>query len=99
MPNFITSLPARGLLFAPVYSQTRPSPALDQFRAAEGGLHWAPEWLVLQAASRSPVHGRPPPRPHAHLYAASRFRAAAPCRAAAAGVDEAGVEPWDDAPA
>src|SRR5216683_900238 len=59
MPNFMTSLPARGLLLVPVYSRARPCPASGQFRAAEVGLHWALEWLVLRAASRSPGRDLP----------------------------------------
>src|SRR5713226_10280818 len=59
MPNFMTSLPAIGLLFRSVYSQAGPSPALDQFRAAEGCLHQPHEWLGLRAVSRRQVHDLP----------------------------------------
>src|SRR5260370_12262255 len=52
MPNFMTSLPARGLLFCLSVFAGEALSSLGQFRAAEGGLHWRYEWLVLRTVSR-----------------------------------------------
>src|SRR5260370_31070588 len=52
MPTFMTSLPARGLLFCLSVFAGEALSSLGQFRAAEGGLHWRYEWLVLRTVSR-----------------------------------------------
>src|ERR1700722_16740591 len=45
MPNFITSLPRAACWFATVYSRGGLSPALRQFRTAEGPLTRAPRMV------------------------------------------------------
>src|SRR6266851_7280838 len=58
MPNFISSLPAAGLLFWPVYSWGRMSPASDLFHRTGEALCWTHEWLVLRAVESS-LRARP----------------------------------------